>query len=180
VFLRFRRHPNVRQALLRLRAEHLADGPEAEVIDLRLHLREQMEAARRAVASIGSAGELAGELPAVFQQLERAADRLDHYLQVLERSVADGGSYRSLGQARRRVAEVVTAARDVRRAALATLDVTATGEIQAIRRAVEEEVTWVQSAVEAMDDLSGPERTPGRSGPSSSGGYRRGERSRRR
>ena len=179
VFVRYRHHPRVRRAILRLRAEHVSSGPQAEVIDLRLHLRDELEAARRAVASAEAAGELAGDLPALFQRLELAADRLDHSLRVLERSVEDDAAYRPVGSARRRVADVVTAARDIRRAAITALDVTATGEIQTLTRDIEREVAWVQSGVEAMGDLLGSEQMETRRDSSIRGSRQRGERPRR-
>lgn len=168
-FVRYRRHPRARRAMLRLRAEHLPSSLEADVVELRLHLQDELASARRAVASIDAAGALAGDLPALLQQLEQAADRLDRSLRVLERSVEDDAAYRSMTSAQRRVADVVAAARDVRRAATAAQDVTSTGEIQTLTRAVEREVAWVRSGVEAMDDLLAPEPT----------GTRRGRRDRR-
>lgn len=165
-FLFYRRHPRVRRMILRLRAEHASSYAQSDVIDLRLHLWDELVAARRAVASIEGVGELAGDLPSLLGRLEQAAERLDRSLRVLERSVEDDPSYRSMESARRRVADVVVAARNIRRAALATLDVTTTGEIQVLTRAVEEEVAWVQSGVEAMGDLLGPERIETRRGPS--------------
>ena len=160
----FRRHPKVRRAVLRLRAEHLASGLEADVIDLRLDLHDELARARRAVASLDTAGALAGDLPDLLQRLEQAADRLDRYLRVLERSPEDGAAYRAVVAARRRVADVVVAARDIRRAALAALDVTSTGEISDLTRDVEREVAWVQTAVEAMDGLLESERAGAQEG----------------
>ncbi len=156
-FLRFRRHARVRRAILRLRAEHVSSGLEAEVVDLRLHLQDEMARAQRAVASIDAAGALAGDLPDLLQRLEQAAERLDRYLRVLERSEEDRAAYRSVEAARRRVADVVAAARDIRRAAVAALDATAAGEIQTLTSTIEREVAWVQSGVQAMGDLLGPE-----------------------
>ena len=180
IFLRYRRHPRVRRAILRLRAEHLSSGLQADVVDLRLHLRDELADARRAVASIGAAGELAGDLPDLLERLEQTADRLDQYLRVLERSAEDDAAYRFVAAARRRVADVVVAARDIRRAAIATLDVTTTGEIQTLTRDVEREVAWVQSGVEAMGDLLAPAPPEARRGPSIGGRRERAERPRRR
>ena len=179
-FLRYRRHPNVRRAILRLRAEHFSSGLQAEVIDLRLDLHDELADARRAVASVGAAGELAGDLPDLLERLEQTADRLDGHLRLLERSAEDRAAYRSVAAARRRVAEVVAAARDIRRAAVAALDVTATGEIQTLTRAVEREVAWVQSGVEAMGELLAPTPPHAERGRSIAGGREWAERPRRR
>ena len=180
IFLRYRRHPRVRRAILRLRADHLSSGLQAEVIDLRLHMRHEMAEARRAVASIGAAGELAGDLPDLLERLEQTTDRLDEYLRLLERSTEDDAAYRSVAAARRRVTEVVAAAWDIRRAAIAALDVTTTGEIETLTRAVEREVAWVQSGVEAMGELVAPAPSEAVGGPSIAGGRERSERLRRR
>lgn len=162
LFVLFRRHPRMRRALMRLRAEHASSGAEAEIIDLRLGLHQELESARRAVASVDEAGALAGDLPALLQRLEQAADRLDRHLGALQRSVDESTTPRALTPVRRRVGDVIGVARDVRRAAFAALDVTSAGEIQALTRDVEREVTWVQDGVEAMSDLLEPDRGPDR------------------
>jgi hypothetical protein len=154
--LRYRRHPRVRRLMLRLRAEHASSGFEAEVIDLRLHLQEEMADARRAVEAARAAGELVGDLPDLLTRLEMAADRVDKYLRLLQRSADDRLAHRSLRPARRQVGDVVAAARDLRRAAIAALDVRTAGELQVLTRAVEQEVSWVQSGVEAIDELLEP------------------------
>lgn len=158
VFLLFRRHPRIRRAILRARAEHASSGAEAEIIDMRLHLREELVSARRAVESLDDAGALAGDLPMLLQRLERSAESLDRYLDALESSVDEWTTPRELETVRRQVREAVGAARDVRGAAFAVLDVTRAGEIQALTRDVEREVAWVQAGVEAMDDLIEPDR----------------------
>jgi hypothetical protein len=170
ILLRFRRHPKLQRAMLRLRAEHLSSGLEAEVIDVRLHLREEMADARRAVGSSRSAGALAGDLPDLLDRLEQAAERLDGHLRLLERSEESRASYRAVRAAERQVADVVTAARDIRQAAIAALGATSAGEVQGLMRAVEREVAWVQDAVGAMDELVGPSPTRASRDPSRAGG----------
>ena len=162
LFVLFRRHPRVRRARMRLRAEHASSGAEAEIIDLRLDLHEELESARRAVASVDEAGALAGDLPALLQRLEQVADRLDRHLGALEQSVDESTTPRTLAPVRRRVGDVIGVARDVRRAAFAALDVTSAGEIQVLTRDVEREVAWVKDGVEAMSDLLEPDRGPDR------------------
>lgn len=157
-FVAFRRHPRVRRTLMRLRAERASSGAEAEIIELRLDLHAAIESARRAVASVDEAGALAGDLPALLQRLEQTADRLDRQLGTLEQAVDEFTTPRALAPVRQRVGDVIGVARDVRRAALATVDVTSAGEIQALTRDVEREVTWVQDGVEAMNDLLDPDR----------------------
>ena len=158
-FVLFRRHPRVRRTLLRLRAERASSGAEEEIIQMRLDLHAAIESARRAVASIDEAGALAGDLPTLLQRIEQTADRLDHQLGALERSVDELTTPRALAPVRRRVGDVIGVARDVRRAAFAALDVTSAGEIQALTRDVEREVTWVQDGVQAMNDLLEPDRS---------------------
>lgn len=155
LFLRFRRHRGLRRTVLRLRADYAESGPRAEVIDLRLHLQEELGDTRRSVRELGGAGALAGDLPDLFERLERSAERLDRYLQVLERTIEAGGGYGSLVAARERVTDVIDALRDLQRAALAALDVTTTSELQGLMQDVEREVDWVQSGVEALHELDG-------------------------
>ena len=178
-FLRFRRHPKLQRAILRLRAEHMSSGLEAEIIDMRLHLREAMADARHAVESSREAGALAGDLPDILDRLEQAAARLDGHLRLLERSEEGRAAYRSVSAAERQVADVVTAARDIRQAAIAALNVASAGEVQGLTRAVEREVAWVQSAVGAMDELLGPAPRRILRGPSRASGRDRVERPRR-
>lgn len=158
-FVLFRRHPRVRRTLLRLRAERASSGAEEEIIQMRLDLHAAIESARRAVASIDEAGALAGDLPTLLQRLEQTADRLDRQLGALEHSVDEFTTPRAITPVRRRVGDVIGVARDVRRAAFAALDVTSAGEIQALTRDVEREVTWVQDGVQAMNDLLEPDRS---------------------
>ena len=153
--LSFRRHPTLQRAILHVRAEHASSDLEAHVIDLRLNLREEVADARRAVESSHAAGALAGDLPHLLDRLEQAARRLDGHLRLLERSEESRAAYRAVRAAERQVADTVTAARDLRHAAIAALDVTSASEVQGLLREVEREVTWVQDAVGAMDDLTG-------------------------
>lgn len=158
VALRYRRHPRLRRAISELRAEHAASGAEADLIALRLELREALDAARRAVASLDKDAALGGDLPALLDRLDQTTQRLDRHLGVLEGSVDEWTTPRELAPVRRRVREAVGAARDIQRAALAALAASSAGEVRALTQEIEREVTWVHDGVEAMGELLGPER----------------------
>ena len=162
-FLALRRRPNFRRAALRWRSEYVASGPVAAVLDLRLAVQDELVDARRSVAAARKAGDLVGDLPDVLERLQRSAERLDVYLEQLERDLEGGGNPRRIVDAREQADQVIRAARDVRRAALTALDATTMEEVRVLTRDVRREVEWVQDGVDALAELGGqPDRGRGR------------------
>jgi hypothetical protein len=150
-FLVLRRRPNVRRAVLRLRAENAEPGPRAEVLDMRLHIQDELADTQRIVASAAAASGLASELPELLARLEEAVSQLDGELRGLER---DGWlSSRELRSMRARTARVAASARNLRSAAQDALAAARSGELDQLARDVDRKTQWVRDGVDALDDL---------------------------
>jgi hypothetical protein len=152
-FLVLRRRPNVRRAMLRLRAEYAEPGPRAEVLDMRLHIQDELADTRRIVASAASASGLASDLPELLARLEATASHLDAELRAVER---DGWlTSREPRSMRERAAQVVRSARNLRSAAQDALAAARSGELDQLALEVDRKARWVRDGVDALEDLDG-------------------------
>ena len=149
-FLLFRGHPKVRRAVLRLRGEDAEPGLSADVLDLRLHIQEQLASTRRAVAAAAGNSPLHTDPSELLERLQAAAAGLDSYLRMLEARARP----QEVWSAFERTGPLVAAARDLRWAATAAPGATSRGEVDALMRDVERNVQWVQDGVDDLQELS--------------------------
>lgn len=105
---------------LALRATSYGVGPRSEAAGLRLDLRGELDAARRAVAVARAQGWPLGDAPALVARLDRAGAGIDARLRTVAAEPSRAVAVRALAEARAEAQTVGHAARALREALLAS------------------------------------------------------------
>jgi hypothetical protein len=145
-----RRSARLRQRVRTAQALMAPPGPRREVAWLRRELAAATRAATEAVALVGTAGGVVGELPRLARHLGRVAGTLDAELRLLASEPDPAELVRVLPAARARVDDATRVARTIRRASSAALAAeTATG-LGPLQAEVEREVAALDAGIDRL------------------------------
>jgi hypothetical protein len=145
-----RRSARLRQRVRTAQVLLAPPGPRREVAWLRRELAAATRAATEAVALVGTAGGVVGELPRLARHLGRVAGTLDAELRLLAGEPDPAELARVLPAAGARVGDATRVARTIRRAASAALAAeTATG-IGPLQAEVEREVAALDAGIDRL------------------------------
>jgi HAMP domain-containing protein len=145
-----RRSARLRQRVRTGQALLAPPGPRRELAWLRRELAAATCASTEAVALVGTAGGVVGELPRLTRHLGRVAGTLDAELRLLAGEPDPTELARVLPAARARVGDATRVARTIRRASTAALAAeTATG-IGPLQAEVEREVAALDAGIDRL------------------------------
>jgi hypothetical protein len=145
-----RRSGRLRQRVRTAQALVAPPGPRREVAWLRRELAAATRASTEAVALVGTAGGVVGELPGLARRLGRVAGTLDAELRLLAGEPDPAELARVLPAARARVADATRVARTIRRASSAALGAETAAGIVPLQAEVEREVAALDAGIDRL------------------------------
>lgn len=154
LYKRVRRSPALADALLRVRADY-TDGPQQEVLKLRVRLREALDSGQAAVdLSLKSDGPQ-GELPQLFRRIQREGVGLEAQLRLMESENDPAVLSQGIPVATHRVDQVTALVRRLRGAVASDLGELTDGSLSDLRTDVDREVAALHAGVQELQSLNG-------------------------
>lgn len=153
LYKRIRRNLALNGAGLRVRAR-LSRGPQREVLQLRLRLKETLDSGQAAVDLAVQSGVPSGELPRLFRRLKGEGAALESQLRLLESEYDTAVLAEALPAARYRVDQVTHLVRHLRSAVGSGLGSVSDESLTALRSEVDREVTAVRAGVHELQELN--------------------------
>ena len=160
LYKRVRRSPALADALLRVRAGY-TDGPQQEVLKLRVGLRETLDSGQAAVdLSLKSDGPQ-GELPQLFRRIQREGVGLEAQLRLMESENDPAVLAQGIPVATRRVEDVTALVRRLRGAVATDLGELTDDSLNGLRSDVDREVAALHAGVQELQSLNGSDPSTG-------------------
>lgn len=154
VFKRVRRSPALASALLRVRADY-TNGPQQEVLKLRVRLQETLDSGQAAVdMSLKSDGPQ-GELAQLFRRIQREGVGLESQLRLMESENDSRVLAQGIPVATRRVDDMAALVRRLRGAVASDLGQLTDGSLNDLRADVDREVMALHAGVQELQSLNG-------------------------
>lgn len=153
LYRRVRRNPALADAVLRVRAEY-SGGPQQEVLQLRLRLREALDSGQAAVDAALRGSGPQGELHELFRRIQREGVALEGQLRLMESENDQITLKQGLSVARRRVEDVAALVRRLRAAVAADLGEITDDTIAELRTDVDREVAALHAGVQELHHLN--------------------------
>lgn len=175
-YKRVRRSPALADALLRARASY-TDGPQQEVLKLRVRLRDTLDSGQAAVdLSLKSAGPQ-GELPQLFRRVQREGVALETQLRLMESENDASVLAQGIPVATRRVDNVASLVRRLRGAVASDLGELTDGSLNDLRADVDREVAALHAGVQELQSLNGSDTSAASTSPAAPDRLTKGDQS---
>lgn len=159
LYRRVRSSPALADALLRARANY-TEGPQQDVLKLRVRLREALDSGQAAVdLSLRSDGPQ-GDLSSLFRRIQREGAALESQLRLMESETDTTVLAQGIPVATRRVDDVTALVRRLRGAVASDLGTLTDDSLNELRADVDREVAALHAGVQELQTLNGSDPNP--------------------